>query len=101
MKEKKYNWRMIVGILAVFVFGARIVVSFQERENRKEQLRMMEELSRKQREEGWGQVNSDEALKEALDLNLDETLKSLDSTKKNLEKIGKRLDSLGESSEAE
>jgi hypothetical protein len=89
---------MIVGILAVLVFGARIVVSFQERENRKEQLRMMEELSRKQRDESWGQTHTEEALKEALDLNLDETLKSLDSTKKNLDEIGKRLDSLGGSS---
>ncbi|MFY0673073.1 MAG: hypothetical protein JXQ87_06695 [Bacteroidia bacterium] len=94
MKENKFNWRIIVGILAVLVFGARIVVSFQQRENQEEQMRIMEELSRKQLEEGWGQTNTDEALKEALDLNLDETLKSLDSTKSDLKAIGKRLDSL-------
>ena len=94
MDLSKINWRVVVGVFAVLLFGARIIISIKQRENRKEQQLMFQEMSKMQRSQAWGNYSDDSVLKQSLEINISETIKSLDSAKKDLEDIGKRLDSL-------
>ncbi len=81
---QKNKRRIIPLIVIVFLVGARIYFSFQERERIERQQELIDDLSRQQREE---RIKNDEPLQ----IDNKELFNDLDEQKARLDSIGKEL----------